>query len=337
MDGGTGGDPESGEEVKRVEYWCFVPNAVDLLPATTQRSWAAGPRDVLTTLQQDCSIVGPRYDRTGGPDESSDQRINPIRPRVVYYCADDWSKFKYLDGAWIQRREEELLGRADVVFAASRYLEEKCRAIASGRVHYMAHGVEHAKFASALSSGTTIPEDVGGLPKPVIGFYGNVYPWIDFDLLESLVKSRPGWSFVMIGSVFCDIARFDSVPNVHFLGRREHDCLPAYCRAFDASIIPYDMTNPRMQSVNPVKTRELLAAGVPIVASDVPELRNFGDNVSVCKGVDEWLKALDTQVRREDREAVSASVAGDDWSARVADIRRIVSNETVENSAMIGG
>ena len=270
-----------------VEYWCFVPNAVDLLP-----------------------------DRRG-PGQTP-------RPRIVYYCVDDWAKFHNLDGGWLSRKEEEVLRIADVVFTPARYLEEKCRRSAGDKVHYTPHGVDFAAFSAALRSETRVPSDVAALPKPVVGFYGNIHPWIDFGLIERLAAVRPRWSFVLIGGVFCDVSRLSGQRNVHFPGRREHTTLPSYCKAFDAGFIPYDMTNPRMESVNPVKTKELLAAGVPIVAPDMPELLGYGDRVRICHSTEEWLGALEAQIVRTDRAAISASVAGEDWSVKVAAIRQIV-------------
>jgi glycosyltransferase involved in cell wall biosynthesis len=242
---------------------------------------------------------------------------------VVYYCVDDWSKFHNLDGAWLARKEEELLRRTDIVFTPARYLEAKCRAIAGDRVHYVPHGVEYALFGRALAEETRIADDLAGLPRPLIGFYGNLHPWIDFDLVEQLAGARPAWSFVLIGEVFCDVSRLRRLANVHLLGRREHQRLPEYCKAFAAAVIPYDMRQPRMASVNPVKTRELLAAGVPIVAADLPELRGMQD-VCIARTADEWMGALERQIGRADRQAISRRMAEHDWSVVVRRIRERV-------------
>ena len=287
------GVPTGGETV--TEYWCFVPNAVDFLPA-------------------------PRASRR-------DDRF-----KVVYYCADDWKKFRHLDGEWIADRERELLIRADVIFAVSRYLEHQCRDAVCGfggkqgetRVHYMPHGVEHSLFARALDPGTPVPDDLAELPRPIVGFYGNVYPWIDFDLVHRLAEAKPNWTFVLIGTRYCDVHRFDGVSNVHFLGRREYGDLPSYCRGFDVAMIPYDMSNPRMESVSPVKTRELLSAGLPVVSAAVPELIGFSSDVVICRQPSEWLAALERQISRADRRSISERMRGEDWSERLREIRRIV-------------
>ena len=285
-----------------IEYWCSVPNSVDLL--------------VPGVRSQELEV----RDRDRGKGKS--------RALVVYYCVDDWGKFANLDGGWLNEKEEQMLARADIVFTPARYLKDKCEAKATrpppGGIHYVPHGVEFDRFASALDDTTRIPDDVASLPRPVVGFYGNIYPWIDFGLLKMLAERRPGWSFVMIGHPYCDISGLASVSNIHFLGRREHTELPGYCGGFDAAMIPYDLADQRMQSVNPVKTREMLAAGVPVVASDIPELHGFGDDVRLCTTVDEWLPALDAQVARRDRAGISQKMASEDWHHKIAQMREKV-------------
>jgi len=245
--------------------------------------------------------------------------------KLVYYCVDDWSKFTNLDAAWLTEKETELLQRANVVFASSRFLEAKCRVIAGNRVHYMPHGVEHTKFATALAPTLPIPPDLLSLKSPVIGFYGNINDWIDFALIKQLAEQRPAWSFVLIGPVYCDVTLFTGVPNVHLLGRREHTELPAYCKGFDAAIIPYRLDHPRMESVNPVKLRELLAGGVPVVASDLPEVRDISQYIHIARTPEDFLTGLERFLAaKPDRTAISAERCADDWSARAAEIRRIV-------------
>lgn len=278
----------------RIEYWCFVPNAVDLLPEENSK-------------------------------KESGKRM------VIYYCVDDWSTFDGIDTELMTECERRLLGRADLVFAVSRYLENKCREILAGmgrsddvNVYYMPHGVDYTMFSAVVNKEVPVPSDMLELPHPVIGFYGNVALWLDFKLLEELVRMRPDWSFVFVGALLCVPGKLQSYPNVWFIGRRSYERLPEYCRAFDVAIIPYDLANPRMKSVNPVKTLELLSAGVPIVASDLPELRAFGDDVITCKTVEEWLDALQIQLKRSDKAAISRRAESFDWSKKVQYMREIV-------------
>jgi glycosyltransferase involved in cell wall biosynthesis len=367
-----------------IEYWCFVPNAVDLLPGVKQKAemgklkWRDREERGRSELGVRSSAYGIQKPGARNPEPGT---------KVIYYCADDWGQFHNLDGAWMDAKERELVDRADVVFVTSRFLEKKLEfeqedaegaevgsrrsevgsqrsevgslksevgGLKSARdahtgensrisdlgsptsdlgsrtsdlrspIHYLPHGVEHERFSQALDKTLPVPGDVAGLPKPIIGFYGNLHPWVDFGIVAALAVARPEWSFVLIGERYADVAALEALSNVHLLGRREHGCLHDYCRAFDVAIIPYDMTNPRMESVNPVKTKELLAAGLPVVASDVPELRNYGDDVLTCTGEEAWLLALDRQVARDDHVAISERVREESWENKVAVIRAIV-------------
>jgi len=285
-----------GRETRRmgrenIELWAFIPNAVDFAGSLGEK-------------------------------------------KIVYYCPDDWTKFTFLDANWINRCEQELLRKASVVFATSRYLVDKFRPIANDRVHYLPHGVNYELFSQALSSDLPIPADLAqirtsSLQSPIIGFYGNLYDWIDFDLLAELARLRPAWNFVMIGPVLADITRFQAIANVHFLGRREPDQLPAYCKGFDVALIPYRLTDPRMESVNPVKLRELLAAGVPVVATDVPEIRGLSQFAQIAHSPSQFITALagfiDENHRNPNwRREISEERRPDTWSNRVREIRRIV-------------
>lgn len=278
-----------------IEYWCFVPNAVDLLPA-----------------REDEAVHGNRKD---------------VACRIIYYCADDWTKFHNLDGAWMSDKESRLIKRADTVFATSRYLVEKFNALCQGAetppVVYMPHGVDYEAFAKALDRMLPLPADLAGIAKPVVGFYGNLHAWVDFALIARLAAACPQWSFVLIGEIYADVSILRCHGNVHLLGRREHAVLPDYCRGFDAAIIPYDLSHARMESVNPVKAKELLAAGVPVVASPVPELAHYADHIMLCESDAAWITALEHQLELPEaaRMLISQSVRNDGWSRKVLDIR----------------
>lgn len=265
-----------------LEFWSFIPNAVDYLDAFG-------------------------------------------KAKIIYYGVDDWSLFPGIDRDWVLRCEQRFVERAHVLFVASRVLENRWRPIAGDRVHYMPHGVWHNHFAAALETNTQVPGDLAALSGPRIGFYGNLYDWIDFELVDQLAQARPGWTFVMIGPARSDLSRWQQRRNVHFLGRREPEQLPAYCKGFDAAIIPYKLSDPRMESVNPVKLRELLAAGVPVVTADIPEVRGISRYVRTARGREEFLTGLEVFLReRPDRTVISAERRADDWPERVKQIRQIV-------------
>jgi hypothetical protein len=106
------------------------------------------------------------------------------------------------------------------------------------------------------------------------------------------------------------------------LGRRPHDQLPAYCKGFDVGIIPY-VLNERLLHVNPIKLREYLSAGLPVVSVALPEVQPYAHVCTVAgtfeefeRGVEEALRSDSAERRRQRSEAMRSET----WAARVADV-----------------
>jgi glycosyltransferase involved in cell wall biosynthesis len=243
----------------------------------------------------------------------------------VYYCVDEYSMFTNIEAGPMLAAEKRLLERVDCVFAVTHALAERKRA-QNPRTFLSPHGVDHATFSRALAPETVIPADIASLPRPVIGFYGTIQDWVDLDLIAYLARARPDWSLVLIGPTMVDTGAVAGLSNVHLLGRRDHRDLAAYCKGFDVGLIPYRLID-RMPFVNPIKLREYLSAGLPVVSTAVPEVRRYPQWCSV--GDDpEGVRVAIEQALREDtpdkRAARSRAMESETWQARVAEIERIV-------------
>jgi glycosyltransferase involved in cell wall biosynthesis len=192
---------------------------------------------------------------------------------IVYYCTDEWSSFSFVDGKKIAEMVKSLATRADVVFATSRPLVEKLRAF-NPEVQLASHGVPYGMFARALEDSTAVPSELAALPRPRLGFYGLIEEWLDQELIAFLAARHPEWSIVLIGKTCVDTSLLERLPNVHFLGRKPHSELPAYCKGMDVALIPHKV-NELTRHMNPIKLREYLSAGLQVVATDLPELKHF--------------------------------------------------------------
>ena len=244
---------------------------------------------------------------------------------AVYYCVDEWSMFSYLDRDETVRAERALLDKVDCVFAINNELAEAKRPL-NAATHVAPHGVDHALFARALDSATVVPSDIAALPGPVIGFYGTLRDWVDLELVAHVARSRPSWSIALIGQQLDDVGAIAGLANVHLLGRKPHDTLPAYCKGMSVGIIPYRIGE-RMKFVNPIKLREYLSAGLPVVSTAVPEVRRYGHWCAIAETGDEFVAAID-QALATDTPALrlerSAAMAAETWPNRVASVSRIV-------------
>jgi len=249
---------------------------------------------------------------------------------AVYYCVDEWSMFSYLDRDETVRAERALLDKVDCVFAINNELADVKRAL-NPATHVAPHGVDHALFARALDDATVVPSDIAALSRPdrpVIGFYGTLRDWVDLDLVAHVARARPSWSIALIGQQLDEEALrpIAGLSNVHLLGRKPHDTLPAYCKGMDVGIIPYRIDE-RMKFVNPIKLREYLSAGLPVVSTAVPEVRRYGHWCAIAETGDEFVAAIDAALASDSpalRRERSTAMAAETWPNRVASVSRIV-------------
>jgi glycosyltransferase involved in cell wall biosynthesis len=239
--------------------------------------------------------------------------------RVVYHCVDEFSQFEGA-GPEIAELERELIERSDLVIVCSEPLRErKCRL--NPNTVLVRHGVEHAHFARALDEATVVPDDVARLPRPVVGFYGLVAEWIDIEAMRLVAVAFPEGSLVIVGDINNADVRPLSLPNVHFLGRRPYDALPGYCKAFDVALLPF-VDNELTRNANPLKLREYLAAGLPVVATDIPEARALAQNgVLLARTPADFPPLVGRALERSGpSRARSEAMARESWDDKVAEI-----------------
>jgi glycosyltransferase involved in cell wall biosynthesis len=249
----------------------------------------------------------------------------PGETAVVYYCIDEWSQFSYLEGARMAQMEAELCRRADVVFATAHTLWERRRAF-NAETHLALHGVDHEHFARALDDGTKIADELADARGPVIGFFGLIHDWIDLALIAHVAEQRPGWTVAVIGKASVDVSALARLPNVRLLGRKPYADLPRYCKAFSVGLIPF-VVNELTRNVNPIKLREYLSAGVPVVSTDLPEVQPYAASCAIARTPAEFLAACDRAVAEDTparRRARSEAMAGETWAAKVDRICGVV-------------
>jgi glycosyltransferase involved in cell wall biosynthesis len=256
----------------------------------------------------------------------------------VYYCIDDYAALPDVNPAAIQAMDDELTRKADLVFVASDTLFESKQAL-NPNTHVSPHGVDFDHFAQAQDSDLRAPADVAHLPRPVIGFFGLIERWIDLELIDFLAEQRPHWTFVLIGRVAVAKDQVPYRPNIHYLGKRPYQELPAYGKQFDAAIIPYRLTQ-QVVHANPIKLREYLAMGKPVVSVSTPEIDKYADVVEIARSWKEFLAKLDMVLARghsadETRRRMDR-VASESWDARLTDVLETV-NQHISNRIGLTG
>lgn len=218
----------------------------------------------------------------------------------IYYCVDRWDAFGMYDSGLMAKLDEKCCRAADIVIASANDLYERCRKL-NPNTHLVSHGVDYEHFASSLnlSAGKSIL-DTGVVEKSeinlpagkIIGFIGLISEWIDQALLVKIADEIPDSHIVLIGKADVRIDELEKRKNIHILGPKPFRDLPSYIAAFDVGIIPF-IVNDLTRAVNPIKLREMLAAGCPVVSTDLPE-------VMACQAGEE--KEFNHQLTRMDTD-----------------------------------
>ena len=246
---------------------------------------------------------------------------------VLYHCVDEFSKFTGTDETAILEMERGLMEKADlVVVSSSRLYETKRRH--NPNTFLVTHGVDVAHFRNACLQAIEAPADCAELKRPVIGFFGLIADWVDLEVVRYLASSRPEWSLLLIGEVQTDTSALRELSNVHLLGRRSYQSLPAYCRAFDVAILPF-VVNDLTVAANPLKLREYLAAGLPVVATPLPEVLKLNALVRMARTPAEFLNQIDALLREGKRgpdPAVSALMERESWDQKVEELSGIITS-----------
>jgi hypothetical protein len=242
---------------------------------------------------------------------------------LIYNRSDKHSLFKEANTAVIEDLEQKLLASADVVLYANKTLLAEERTLVKGRAIHLDHGVDSKHFDYFATQ--KAPDDLARIPKPIIGFFGNLRSYmVDFSLLVRIAQDIPEAHIVLIGDSQDSTAELEGIKNIHLLGMKPYSEIPSYGAFFDVALLPYQ-NNEWIRYCTPIKMKEYLALGLMIVSSDYPEAHNYADRIRIAANGDEMVKDirhyLAHPIGPQDRQKLRASVVDETWDDRT---RRLV-------------
>ncbi|MEG3918408.1 glycosyltransferase family 1 protein [Microcoleus sp. T3_A4] len=245
---------------------------------------------------------------------------NHLKPlAVVYDCMDELSAFK---GAHpdLKGNENQLLKRASVVFTGGHNLYE-AKQHQHPNIHAFPSSIEKEHFATARNLSQE-PTDQKDIPHPRLGFYGVIDERMDIELLGGIAQARPDWHLVIIGPVAkIDPTTLPTHPNIHYLGGKSYQQLPAYLGGWDIAMLPFAI-NESTKFISPTKTPEYLAAGKPVISTPIRDVvRPYGENglVRIASNSEEFVACAEeilsesSDVRTKWLSEVDAFLADNSW------------------------
>ena len=253
---------------------------------------------------------------------------------AIYYCVDDHAAHPGVDVKRMQAFDLMLTQRASHVFVAPPTLVEAKRRV-NPATTFSPHGVDVQMFAQAQAEATIVPPVAAALGHPVIGYFGLIAPWTDIELIEWVAQQRPDWQFLLVGLSSTDVTGLKRLKNVTFVGQQPYESLPRWAKAFDVAIIPYRQ-NQQVQNANPLKLREYLATGKPVVAVPTAEVEKFRDVLEIEPEREGFLAAIERSLATDSpdrRSARMAAVRDMSWDHRVDETLKIVNGLLVRANA----
>lgn len=226
----------------------------------------------------------------------------------IYDCMDELSAFKDAHPE-LPALEKDLFRRVDLVFTGGQTLYEAKRN-AHRAVYAFPSSIDAAHFGKARTCAVD-PLDQANIPHPRLGFFGVIDERFDRELLDQVAQQRPDWQFVMIGPIVkIDQESLPKHANIHYLGGKKYEELPAYLSGWDIALLLF-ARNESTRFISPTKTPEYLAAGKPVISTSIRDVvRPYGELklVEIADTPDDFIKAADK---------ILANPHDEEWLARV--------------------
>lgn len=229
--------------------------------------------------------------------------------------------------------EVEAIREADLSLATSRLLQKELSELSGDTVAYFPNAADFTLFKSAYEKALPLPEELQELPRPIIGYTGNICHRIDYEIIKGICEKNPEKSVVLVGPrnhwghTNIDL---DALPNLHFTGPKKIEQLPAYLAHFDLLVLPF-LCNDVTRSIYPLKINEYLASGKPVVATPFSEdIQSFHPHIRLESEKESFIRAIDEELRQdlpEKSEKRYREAAANTWEGRVSLFWKLV-NQT---------
>lgn len=252
--------------------------------------------------------------------------LNRIKNKKVWYhLLDKLDLFPYFDDSYLELHHK-IIGQANQVSYVAKPLESYI--FNRKDAIYLPNGVNPEEFLNIHED--FIPQDMAAIVNTghkIIGYYGYIAEWMDYEMVRAAAIARPDYEFVFIGkAIHYDTSLFDDVPNIHLLGLKKYEELSDYAKLFDVATIPF-VINETMDCVSPIKFYEYCALGLPVITSKMKEMEKYVCEYIACvNGYDEFLFYLDKLTGKEYKELAgkkAKQIAEDNtWLARA----RVIEN-----------
>lgn len=245
----------------------------------------------------------------------------------IYDCMDDHTSFE-VGSLNLAALERTLLKKTSAVIVTSQHLYKKVSLFRKDSINIIRNGCEYKHF-NHLSKYRKVPQELKKIQGPILGYYGAIAEWFNHKLIIDHAKKYPTHNFVLIGEVTHKsiLEEAKQYSNIYFLGEKKYSELPGYLRYFDVCLIPFHLNNV-IKATNPVKIYEYLAAGKPVVTTDIPELRHIRELIYISKNAKEFSQTINLAINDRKKRLLherTRFAMGNTWHSRGNELLKIIS------------
>lgn len=259
----------------------------------------------------------------------------------IYHVVDEYAAYVAQTPHSRQRTlalEQAMLQQVDLVLVVSEKLYE-AKSRQHPHTYLVPNGVDYAGYTAALQS-PVLPAAIAKIPAPRLGYVGLIGDKLDFELLLTLARHQPAWSLVFVGEakVQRQHAQWQALcqlPNVYHIATVPAQQVPDYVKGFTVGLMPY-LCNQQAEYISPLKLYDYLAAGLPIVAVDIPAVRRFAQAVSIATTPATFITAIETALatdQPQQRQMRRAIAAQHTWEQRAEQISTIIAQALWEKQS----
>ena len=267
--------------------------------------------------------------------------IGQFDEQLVIYQVSDKYDANLMDHATnlqtIRKLHERAIDNADLVlYSGQKLLAEAERG--HERSFLLEQAVDFDHWSQVGSGKMEIAEPVARIPRPRLGYFGAIEPWlVDQELIKRAARERPEWQWIFIGNKSRGV-EIEALPNTHFLPPVPYQELPRYATGFDVCVLPWDTAHSFTSYGSAIKVREYLATGKPVVISPLPEYESMSDVLRIARTHDDWFRLVEEALQEDDPAAArrrQAAVSSGTWDARAEWVSGLI-EETLASSEGAG-
>jgi hypothetical protein len=245
---------------------------------------------------------------------------------IIYNCTDDYSLWPGGKKELIQNQEIKVLEKSNIALASSEALAENCAKYIKKTFLYP-HGVNIENFQEVNKN--MVPDKMKNIPHPIIGFFGLLYEKINYQLIKNIANKYSQASIVLIGKQAVDLKDLKNISNIHLIGQIEYEYLPQHAVHFDVGLMPYVLDEEIRQSA-PLKMKEYLAMGIPIVSVSIKDIGKYQDAVYIAENDNDFIEKVGLALNEKDvsiKQRRQKLVENESWKNRISFFYDLVKNE----------